>query len=153
MEQNLALIVNRIKNQRYISGYQSSSIIGAGGVIYDPCNERLLVVLGKEKWSLPKGHKEEGEEPYQTAIREIEEETSLKVDLNQQSKSRRILKCIYYFILFENGTKLNLTPIDTNEVIAIKWLTKEELLKLSCNKQLRYFIRKWSFMIDYIKIR
>lgn len=56
----------------------------AGGVIFrrnreDPKKvEILLIQDAKDRWTIPKGHVEEGEEPKQTAEREINEETGLK---------------------------------------------------------------------------
>jgi len=40
--------------------------------------EILLIQDAKNRWTIPKGHVEEGEEPKQTAKREIQEETGLK---------------------------------------------------------------------------
>jgi 8-oxo-dGTP pyrophosphatase MutT (NUDIX family) len=55
----------------------------AGGVIFrrDAKTQRLEILLiqdAKDRWTIPKGHVEEGEEPKQTAQREINEETGLK---------------------------------------------------------------------------
>lgn len=54
----------------------------AGGIIYrkNPQTgklEFLLVQDAKDRWTIPKGHVEEGETTKQTAIREIAEETGL----------------------------------------------------------------------------
>ncbi|HSX35928.1 MAG TPA: NUDIX domain-containing protein [Patescibacteria group bacterium] len=55
----------------------------AGGVIFRRNKttnqvEILLIQDAKDRWTIPKGHVEEGEEPKQTAEREINEETGLK---------------------------------------------------------------------------
>ncbi len=49
----------------------------AGGLVRNSKNE-LLFIFRNGKWDLPKGHKEFGEEIYETAIREVEEECGLK---------------------------------------------------------------------------
>lgn len=41
--------------------------------------ELLLVQLHAGHWNFPKGHAEEGESPWETAVRELEEETCLSV--------------------------------------------------------------------------
>lgn len=59
----------------------------AGGVVYrinkNNVPEFLIVTAKKNKseWVLPKGHIEDGEDPTQTAIREIEEESGIKSSL------------------------------------------------------------------------
>jgi len=45
--------------------------------------DKMLLVKkqGEEKWSLPGGNVEEGEAPWQGAIRETQEETSYKIEI------------------------------------------------------------------------
>lgn len=55
----------------------------AGGVVYrkNPKNKQIEILLiqdAKDRWTIPKGHIEEGETAKQTAGREIKEETGLK---------------------------------------------------------------------------
>ena len=64
----------------------------AGGLIIDSITNQILVVAGTEKWSLPNGHRISGETWYQTGMREIYEETSLKFELRASSQKRRIMK-------------------------------------------------------------
>jgi ADP-ribose pyrophosphatase YjhB (NUDIX family) len=55
----------------------------SGGVVFrrDEKTKQLEILLiqdAKNRWTIPKGHVEEGEEPKQTAEREIREETGLQ---------------------------------------------------------------------------
>src|SRR6478609_1185735 len=55
----------------------------SGGIIFRRSKnngqiEILLIQDAKNRWTIPKGHVEPGEEPKQTAEREIQEETGLK---------------------------------------------------------------------------
>lgn len=134
-------------NRRQRVEKKERNIVGAGGVILDISCNKLLVVKGPEKWSLPKGHLEPGEEPYEGAMREIFEETSLQVELNGRMRSKKLRKYIYYYIILENAHQLQLNAIDTNEISEVKWCSYSDLLKLNSNKQLKYFIDKWKTII------
>jgi ADP-ribose pyrophosphatase YjhB (NUDIX family) len=56
----------------------------AGGIVYRPSEKRkgeveiLLIQDSKGRWTIPKGHIEEGEKASETAEREIREETGLQ---------------------------------------------------------------------------
>jgi len=58
------------------------SEITSGGIIFrrgaEGAVEILLIQDAKNRWTIPKGHVEPGEEPRVTAEREIQEETGLK---------------------------------------------------------------------------
>ncbi|NGX55765.1 MAG: putative mutator protein MutT4 [Chlamydiae bacterium] len=41
--------------------------------------EVLLILHRKGHWAFPKGHRDRGEEPLQTAVRELREETGLEI--------------------------------------------------------------------------
>lgn len=142
-KENLAYVVLQIKEQL------NRKRVCAGGVIYDSIGKKLLVVRGKLKWSLPKGHQEIGESIRDTAVREIFEETSIKVSIEKENRPIRLLKCSYYFIHIDNGSisTTPLLPIDKNEVYEVKWCTKEQLQLYDCNKQLRYLLRNWNTMM------
>ena len=90
----------------------------AGGVVYKKspvkgCKLQLVFLLGKHsgyhKWVLPKGLIEKGEEPWQTAIRETEEEMGVKTKLIQ-NKAIHTEKYIYFADLKQGkmqNSKLN----------------------------------------------
>ena len=56
-----------------------------GAVVYRYNNDVLEVLLIRHRfgghWSFPKGHVEEGENEFQTALREVKEETNLSIRL------------------------------------------------------------------------
>src|SRR5262249_41445497 len=61
-------------------GHRPDGLTHAGGVVFRKRNgavEYLLVQASKDRtqWVLPKGHIEPGEEPRETAVREVKEET------------------------------------------------------------------------------
>lgn len=68
----------------------------AGGVAvrkHGPDFEVLMIQDHKDKWTFPKGHVEEGEDPAVAAIRETEEETGL----SGLSNPRRLSSIRYFF--------------------------------------------------------
>ena len=66
-------------NLSYVIGKKrpNKNIVCAGGIIYDINKEKILIVEGPKKWSLPKGHIEQFEDTHHAAMREITEETGL----------------------------------------------------------------------------
>ncbi|PIR66605.1 MAG: hypothetical protein COU51_03055 [Parcubacteria group bacterium CG10_big_fil_rev_8_21_14_0_10_36_14] len=67
-----------------INNNQKSKTIKAGGIVIKKEGEQKLVLLVYRKkendWSFPKGHVEPGEEIKDTVMREMKEETGLKVN-------------------------------------------------------------------------
>ncbi|MBF0503954.1 MAG: NUDIX hydrolase [Candidatus Omnitrophica bacterium] len=56
---------------------QSKVTVSTGGVVINPQGQVLLVNQNSRTWSLPKGHVEAGEDPLETASREIMEESGV----------------------------------------------------------------------------
>ena len=55
----------------------SSVTVSAGGLVLNQEGKVLVVDQNGNSWSLPKGHVDPGEEPLQSAIREIREESGI----------------------------------------------------------------------------
>ena len=150
-KKNLAEYIKQLRPQSHtrkkIKESNHKNMIGAGGLILDISSNKILVVKGPEKWSLPKGHLDPGEEPHEAAMREIFEETSLQIDIQPTARSKKLRKYIYYYIILENAQQLQLSPLDYREVSEVKWCSDNELIELDCNKQLRYFIEKWKAIL------
>lgn len=83
-------------------------------------------------WAFPKGHVEAGESESQTALREIEEETGLKVVLDTSfrettsySPKEGVIKEVVYFIA---QTDEHSIQQQTEEVLDFQWLTYSQAL-------------------------
>jgi ADP-ribose pyrophosphatase YjhB (NUDIX family) len=126
---------------------EKQNFIGAGGLILDLSTNKILVVKGPDKWSLPKGHLEPGENPHEGAMREIFEETSLQIEIDPQCRSQKLKKYIYYYIILDEAQKLTLVALDQREISEVKWCSYEDLLGMDCNRQLQYFIERWKKII------
>ena len=83
-------------------------LVSAGGVVYKQEGEDIGIVLcGRReplRWSLPKGTPDEGETILETAIREAQEETGLRVAVEEPIGSIN-----YWFVSPSNHTRYNKT--------------------------------------------
>ena len=82
--------------------------VSAGGVVYRRADDRTEVVLcGRHQtgtWSLPKGTPDQGESLEQTALREVQEETGLMVEIEESLGSIN-----YWFVLPTDGIRCHKT--------------------------------------------
>ena len=96
----------------------------AGGVVYRYAKktgevEILLIQDAKNRWTIPKGHIEEGETAKQTAEREVGEETGL-----QQMEVQNWLGKIHF-----RYRRMNSLVLMTTEIFLIKGLGDTDSLK------------------------
>ena len=112
----------------------------AGGVIFrrNPQNEVeiLLIQDAKNRWTIPKGHIEEGESAKETAQREIGEETGLtdvkvlnwlgKIHFRYRRASSLVLMTTEIFLVSAHGDTNKLKPEDWMN--GIKWFPISEAL-------------------------
>ncbi len=87
--------------------------------------EILLIQDAKNRWTIPKGHVEEGEEPKQTAEREIREETGLqkmkmynwlgKVNFRYRRTHTLVLMTMHLYLVQGEG--------DTDKLKGEDWMT------------------------------
>lgn len=91
--------------------------------------EVFLVQHQAGHWSFPKGHPEPGEQPQETAIRELKEETGLSIlkfliidpikeQYNFIFNRKKIDKSVYYFPALVEGHEL----IQKKELIEGRWM-------------------------------
>lgn len=111
----------------------------SGGVVFrvNPKNSEVEILLmqdAKNRWTIPKGHVEPGEEPGATAEREIREETGLqdmevfswlgKVNFRYRRGHTLVLMTMHIYLVEGQGDTNKLHPEDwLND---IKWLPARE---------------------------
>lgn len=113
----------------------------SGGIIFrrDPETKQLEILLiqdAKNRWTIPKGHVEEGEEPKDTAEREIREETGLqemkvynwlgKVNFRYRRAHTLVLMTMHIYLVQGVGKTNVLQPEDW--LTDIKWLPAQEAI-------------------------
>jgi 8-oxo-dGTP pyrophosphatase MutT (NUDIX family) len=112
----------------------------SGGIIFrrnlDKQLEILLIQDAKNRWTIPKGHVEEGEEPKDTAKREIQEETGLqemkvmnwlgKVNFRYRRGHTLVLMTMHIYLVQGLGDTDKLKGEDW--LSDIKWLPAQEAM-------------------------
>jgi 8-oxo-dGTP diphosphatase len=153
-------IYEKLKNarRRYLRGnklgrlYPKQPLVGVGAVII--CNGKILLEKrkgepGRGKWTVPGGLVELGETVERTLMREVEEETSLKVKkpelidvvsnviVDGNSKIKYHFVIVDYFVKLEGGTLK--AGDDAAELI---WVTFDDVESYDLTKSFREFFRR-----------
>jgi len=109
----------------------------AGVFLYDPDNDRVLIVQNKGNlWGIPKGTFEDGEDSLDCAIREVEEETGIILERDKLEKCRNYVidnRVTYYLF----NMTYNKIKNPNNDVNGISWVKIECLKKLVKNGNIK----------------
>lgn len=126
-------------------------IIDAAGGVVSKENNDILLIYRLKKWDLPKGKLDKGETFKETAVREVEEETRVKVSLGQKVtttwhtyaiKNKPILKRTKWYRM-ESLDDTRMKPQKSEFIEKIGWANEEEV-----NKLLRKSYRSIRFVIE-----
>ena len=115
--------------------------VSAGGVVWRPTGdsggvEVVLVQTPAQRWGLPKGKPNNGERLVETALREVSEETGLRVELDQKIGVMRysfpgdrslIDKAVHFWLMKPTGGALS---DHDDEHIDVRWFGLGEALRL-----------------------
>ncbi|HEX7259926.1 MAG TPA: NUDIX domain-containing protein [Candidatus Saccharimonadia bacterium] len=99
----------------------------------------LMIQDRKGRWTIPKGHVEEGESFEETATREISEETGLKhlvirdkldkIFFFYRREGSLIYMTTHIFLIEALSDTDALVPEDSEGIVDVKWFNTEEALK------------------------
>ena len=128
------------------------SVIKAGGGIVEK-NGKYLMILRKKKWDLPKGKKEKNESIEVCSVREVEEETGVKVKLDHKvisiwhtymQNQKYILKKTYWYAMTcVDDSKMS--PQKEEGIDEVEWMSMEKMQKalLKSYRSLRYVVQEY----------
>jgi len=134
--------------------YPNQPIAGVGAVIV--CSGKILLekrksAPGRGKWTIPGGLVELGESAEQTVIREVKEETNLKVE---QPKLIDVVNNItldkndrikYHFVIILFSAVLSDNPKKaraSDDAEELRWLPLDEVENYDLTKSFREFFRR-----------
>ncbi len=141
----------------------------AGGVTVRKLGGRWMVAAirpgGKKPgtWALPKGAVDAGEDPAATAVREVAEETGVRVRLDRKlgdiryvyrqswegGSGERVFKVVSFYLLRYSGGRLGkIAPEFEHEVAEVRWLPLEEAPRLLAYKGERQMAAKAIEVLD-----
>ena len=105
-----------------------------GAIIYNNENKVLIVKHNEGHWDFPKGHMEKGEDEYQTAIREVKEETSVDIELYKNNRytinyspKEDVDKTVVFFL---EKSKSDTLKKQDSEIANIGWFSYDEALEV-----------------------
>ena len=144
---------------RASEGRTRKDAVSAGGVVYRATNEAIeIVICGRSAeglWALPKGTPVQNETLAETAPREVEEETGLKVDITGE------LGHIQYNFMGQGGTVYDkrvehylMRPVGgeleshDHEFDTVKWVPAEVALRLLRYANEREIVRRALRLIE-----
>jgi 8-oxo-dGTP pyrophosphatase MutT (NUDIX family) len=112
-------------------------IEAAGGIVFNEKDD-LLWIYRNDKWDLPKGKIEKGEEKAVAAVREVKEECGIEeLQITKfiattyhiyRHKDKLILKFTYWYKMLSN-TKQKLVPQIEEGITEVKWVSRPNSLK------------------------
>jgi len=139
-----------------MSSFQTREQVSAGGVVFQRTAGTVMVVLiavgENRRWQLPKGLVNRGEDPAQTALREVREETGLESALlepidqikywyfgGNEGQRIRFHKTVHFYLMrFLAGT----TADHDQEVEEARWVGIDEARALLAFKSERAILEK-----------
>ena len=115
----------------------------AGGVVWRKVDDQYQILMIQDRmgrWTIPKGHVEEGESLEQTALREVAEETGLtelsigekldKIHFFYRKEGKLIFMTTYVFLMQALGDNDKVVPEDSEGIADVKWFDADEAVRL-----------------------
>lgn len=126
-----------------------------GAVVYNIIDNNIEFLIIKhrsgEHWGFPKGHVEEGESEYETALREVKEETGLLVEIvdgfsyrMKYSPKIGTMKEVVYFL---GKSKDREVFCQESEISDYQWLILKDAINIVTHENSRKLLREAYFFV------
>ena len=119
-------------------------VYAAGGVVHTP-DDKILMIYRRNKWDLPKGKIDKGEEQEEAAIREVTEETGLSgfEEVNPllstyhvyEENKILVLKRVMWYDMLYKGNEVPV-PQTEEDITEVKWFSPRNLFEPISNTYL-----------------
>ncbi len=133
--------------------------VSAGGVVWREADqpgevEVVLVQTPAMRWALPKGKPENGERLTDTALREVAEETGLKVALDEKigvmrysfsAADGRIDKAVHFWLMQATGGSFE---DHDNEHIDVRWVGLGDAMRMVAYRNTASLLEDAAAMLD-----
>jgi len=136
---------------------ENMEIVIAGGGIVTNEHDEMLLIFRRGKWDMAKGKIELNEKIIEGAVREVEEETGVKVEsVNEKPcityhayrlKGRPCLKETSWFEMKAMPGQNQLTPQTEEDIEEVRWVKKNELK----NYKDTSYLLIWDLLAPYAK--
>ena len=125
----------------------------AGVILFNKKLNKVLIVKSRgyhkseTRWGLPKGHLENNELPNECAMRELYEETGIKINIPEKTDNYiNSINNSTYYVYVVDEKKISLNPIDTIEIVNVKfcYINRLKTIKTDIlNKELQKVVGKY----------
>jgi 8-oxo-dGTP pyrophosphatase MutT (NUDIX family) len=138
----------------------------AGGVVYRRTDSGVDILMIQDRlgrWTIPKGHVEEGESLEQTALREVAEETGLtefklgekldKLHFFYRKEGKLIFMTTHVYLMEAVGNTDAVVAEDSEGIVDAKWFGADEALGLIEYKDTERLFRLGLSKIDETAVK
>lgn len=143
------------------SDFQVREAVSAGGIVYQQGKFGLEVVMVQTpngNWGLPKGTPNIGETLCETALREVQEETGLIVELGKKigtteywftvhTSGEKFHKTVHYWLMQPIGGS---TELHDHEHITVEWFTLSDAVTVVSYSNLAEVLRNGAGILGEI---
>jgi 8-oxo-dGTP pyrophosphatase MutT (NUDIX family) len=146
--------MNQKKTRKTTTPPRATREFTAGGVVYRYKSDKVQILMIQDtlgRWSIPKGHVEEGEQLEQTAVREIQEETGLrelrilerldKLHFFYRREGKLIFMTTFVYLVEALGDTDAIAVEEGPAIADVKWFDAEEALQLIEYKETQKLFR------------